>query len=342
MASLATTAMKARLFVLSESRMVGLAIAEHARLEVASLEERRFEAGEFKLRPLVSVREHDVCVIETLAATPEAPIADRLVRLLFLLAGLRDAGARSRIALVPYLAYARKDRRTQVRDPVNTRYVAELLEAAGMTRLIALDVHNPAALDNACRVPVDHLSMLPVFVDWLAKQDMGAPITVASPDVGGIKRVQVFREQLERRLGRAVELAFLEKRRVADEVSGTTLVGPVRGQHVVVLDDLCASGGTLVRAADAIAKAGAASVQVAVTHAAHEAGVKSLTAAASIARILITDSTAQPWHASLSSGHGKVQVLSVAPILGLTVRRVLAGESIAPLLQSWPPAASGS
>src|SRR5580700_1240435 len=182
-----------------ESEALGRAIAQAANWEWAEIEERRFAGGESALRPLVAAGNRDVCVVQTLAPTAEAPIADRLVRLLFLLGSLRDAGARSRIAVIPYLAYARQERRGESGDPVHTRYVAELLQAAGMTHLIALDVHDLAAIDNAFRVPVEHLTARPVFIEWLAEQTLSEPLAVASPDIGGIKRAQSFREHLERR-----------------------------------------------------------------------------------------------------------------------------------------------
>jgi ribose-phosphate pyrophosphokinase len=234
---------------LSESRELAVDIAGRAGIELAPIEEREFEEGEFKLRPLDSVRDRTLFVVQSLAGSTEVPVAQRLVRLLFLLFGLRDAGAARVVALVPYLSYARKDRRTQLRDPVNTRYVAQLLESTGLDRLVCLDVHNPAALDNAFRIPVDHLSATPMFVRHFADQLTSDDIVVASPDVGGVKRAQVFREMLASQLGREVDLVFVEKRRAQGVVSGGTVVGSVSGRSVIVLDDLCASGGTLVRAA---------------------------------------------------------------------------------------------
>src|SRR5581483_5177283 len=142
----------AAFFALRESLDLASSVAQHADLPLAPLEERDFESGEFKLRPLQSVRDRSTFVLQCLAGTNEVPVAQRLLKLLFLLHGLRDAGAQPRIALLPYLTFARKDRRTQVRDPVNTRYVAQLLESSGVDRVVTLDVHNPAALDNAFRV----------------------------------------------------------------------------------------------------------------------------------------------------------------------------------------------
>src|SRR5207245_3688802 len=138
------------------------------------------------------------------------------------------------IALVPYLAFARKDRRTKPRDPVYTRYVAQLLEAATTDRFVALDVHNAAALDNAFRIPVDHLSALPMMAAHCSQHIAAGEVAVASPDIGGIKRAQLFRELLERRLGRNVELVFIEKRRSDGVVSGGAVVGHTAGRTVIV------------------------------------------------------------------------------------------------------------
>lgn len=326
-----------RLFALSESHELAASLAASAGLQLTPLEERRFESGEFKLRPLESVRDRTAFAVESLAGDAAMPTCERLVRLLFLLSVLKDAGATRCVALVPYLAFARKERRTQVRDPVNTRYVAQLLEAAGLDRLIVLDVHNPAALDNSFRVPTDHLSAIPMIADHFARSLGNSPLTVASPDVGGIKRAQLFRELLQRRLGREVEMAFVEKRRALDLVSGGTLVGDVSRRHVLLIDDLCASGGTLVRAGEVCVRAGAAAVHAAVTHAPLAAGLTAVLQSAVLASVVVTDSVgslstaAQP-----ANGTAKLTVLAVGPLFGQALRRMLDGRPLAPLLERWP------
>jgi ribose-phosphate pyrophosphokinase len=348
---------------LSESRALAAQVAGHAGVALAPIEERRFEGGEFKLRPLESVRGRIVFVLQSLAGTSDAPVADRLLRLLLLLQGLRDAGAERLVAVVPYLAFARKDRRTQMRDPVTSRYIAELMEATGLHRLVALDVHNGAAFDNAFRVPTDHLTALPMMVDHFARQLDRADIAVASPDVGGIKRAQVFRELLAARLGREVPMAFIEKRRALDVVTGGTLVGEVSGRSVIVLDDLCATGGTLVRAAAACRQARAAAVHVAVTHAPIPTGVRTLIDAEDISSAVVTDSVAAPLEPGGARGgasgasttkadpggtaaaapagpsRDKLVVLPIAPLFGEAIRRMLSGRPVAPLLERWPPGA---
>ncbi len=330
-------AFDSRFLALSESQALATAIAHSAQVPVARLEERRFEDGEFKLRPLESVRGCTAFVLQTLAGTLDSPLCERLVRLLFLINGLRDAGARERIALIPYLAFARKERRTQLRDPVYTRYVAELLEASGLDRLITLDVHNPAALDNAFRVPVDHLTALPMFVEHFASRLSQAELAVVSPDVGGVKRAQIFRELLEARSGRTVELAFIEKRRAKGIVSGGILVGDIAGREVIVLDDLCATGGTLIRAADVCHRASAAAVHVAVTHLPLMGGLEAIIKADNITDIVATDSVGAALRPGGATGpNSKLSVLSVAPLFGQAVGRMKAGKPLAPLLTRWP------
>jgi ribose-phosphate pyrophosphokinase len=330
-----------RLVALSESRTLAAAVAAASGLELAPVEERRFEGGEFKLRPLESVRGRTVFVLQCLAGTADAAVSDRLLRLLFLLQGLRDAGAERLVAVVPYFAFARKDRRTQIRDPVTSRYMAELIEATGLHRVVALDVHNAAALDNAFRVPFDHLTALPMMVDHFARRVSQEQVAVASPDVGGIKRAQVFRELLAARLGRDVEMVFIEKRRALDVVSGGTLVGEVSGKTVIVLDDLCATGGTLVRAASACRRARAQSVHVAFTHAPLLAGVHTLLDTEDISSVVVTDSVGwplEPRPGASSPKPTKLAVLPVAPLLGEAIRRMVSGKPVAPLLERWPVA----
>ncbi|HSJ80246.1 MAG TPA: ribose-phosphate pyrophosphokinase-like domain-containing protein, partial [Thiobacillus sp.] len=145
------------LFALDASRAYGERVATALGVALSSHEEREFEDGEHKARPLENVRGKDVYVIQSLYGEPGMSANDKLVRLLFFIGALKDASAGRVTAVCPYLAYSRKDRKTKSRDPVSSRYVAQLFEAVGSDRMVTLDVHNPAAYQNAFRIPAEHL-----------------------------------------------------------------------------------------------------------------------------------------------------------------------------------------
>jgi ribose-phosphate pyrophosphokinase len=165
-------------------------------------------------------------------------------------------------------------------------------------------------------------------------------LAVASPDIGGIKRAQLFRELLERKTGQEVELVFVEKRRDAGVVSGGAIVGNVSGRAVIVLDDLCASGATLKKAATVLRAAGATTVHAAVTHSPIEAGLAALAAAEQIAQVVITDSVGFAPGAAALGQRGKVKILPCGELLGCAMARMMSGEPLAPLAEHWPPPAA--
>ena len=325
------------LFALSESGELGREICRTSGCKFAALEEREFEGGEFKLRPLVPVRDETVYVVQSLGGAAGRSASERLVRLLFLALGLRDAGAARVVAVIPYLAFARKERRTQPRDPVNSRYVAQLIEAARVDRVIALDVHDPAAFDNAFRVGADLLTARPLLVEHFARTlRADEKLAVASPDVGGIKRAQLLRERLAARLGRDIEMVFVEKRRARGIVSGGLVCGDTAGRTVVVIDDLCSTGGTLVRAANALREAGARSIHAAFTHAPLAEGLTVLAGAAAIDSVVLTDSVLAPGSLP-AQPRGKFIVLPAAPLLGEALRRLAEHRSLSDLFEKFAP-----
>ena len=239
------------LFAPLASRAFGERVAACLGAPLAPLEERDYEGGEHKSRPLVSVRGRVVYVIQSLSGDEAGSANDRLCRILFLVAALKDAGAARVTACLPYIAYSRKDRRTKERDPVNSRYIAQLLEAVGVDHVMVMDVHNVAAFENAFRCSVDLLEAAPLLADKVVEQAGGHPVTIVSPDFGGAKRAQRVQELVAVRLGAPVEFAVLEKRRDNGEVSGDLIIGPVSGRHAVVVDDLISAGTTILRAVQA-------------------------------------------------------------------------------------------
>ena len=242
-------------------------VAVHLGVPLGKHEERDFEDGEHKIRTLETVRNRDVFVVQSLNSSDGLSTNDKLVRLLFLLASLRDAGAGRLNVVAPYLSYSRKDRRTKPNDPVTTRYVAQLFEAMTIDTIVTVDVHNRAAFENAFRCPTVHLSAREAFIDYLLPELGDREITVASPDIGGVKRAELFRESLANRLERPVGSAFMEKHRSQGEMSGSAVVGDIRNRTVLILDDLIAGGGTMQRAAEAFKDQGAEDVIAIATYA---------------------------------------------------------------------------
>ena len=321
-----------KLFALGATKSFGERVADNLGLPLSPHEEREFEDGEHKARPLVSVRGCDIYVIQSLHGGPEQSVNDKLVRLLFFLSALREGGARRVTAVIPYLAYARKDRQTKARDPVTTRYMAELLEAAGADAVATLDVHNIVAFQNAFRVRAWHLDTRRLFIEHLLPTLGSGDLVVASPDPGGVKRAQLFREMLENVIARPAGAAFMEKRRSAGVVSGTLLVGEVAGATAIVVDDMIASGGTMLRAAEALLERGAKRVLAIAGHGLFVGGAAEVLERPEIDRWLVTD-TIPSFRLPPDLAARRLEVVSAAPLFAKAIHRLHQNGSLVELLE---------
>jgi ribose-phosphate pyrophosphokinase len=322
-----------RVFGLGRSKLFAERVADAAGVPLAEHEEREFEDGEHKARPLVSVRDRDVYVVHSLYGEPGASPNDKLCRLLFFLGAVRDAGAHRVTAVVPYLCYGRKDRRTKARDPLTTRYVAQMFESVGVDRVVTVEAHNLQALENAFRCRVEHLEVRGVLARHVAQAVGEAPAVVVSPDVGGAKRAEGFRERLERETGRRIPSAFVEKKRSEGVVSGDLLVGDVRDRAAVLVDDMIGTGTTLQRAARACRAAGARSVQAVAAHGLFLEGAAKVLADPSLDGVVVAD-TVPPFRIEGDPSLAKVTVLSLAPLVGEAVRRLHSGGSLVELAEA--------
>ena len=321
------------LFALNASRPYGERVAAALGLTLARHEEREFEDGEHKARPLENVRGRDVYVIHSLYGEPGNSANDKLVRLLFFIGALKDASAARVTAVCPYLAYSRKDRRTKPRDPVSSRTVAQLFEAVGTDRMVTLDVHNLAAYQNAFRIPAEHLEARGLFVAWFAARLLDEAIVVVSPDTGGVKRAEAFRASLARALGRPVGFAFMEKHRSEGVVSGDAVVGEVGGKTAIVIDDLISSGTTLARAAAACKALGAKRVFAAASHGVFAGAAAGVLADPALEKVLVADSI-PPFRLPPEMLGSQVEVLDTAPLFAEAIRRLHSGGSLVELLQA--------
>ncbi len=304
------------------SSELGWALAAH--------EERDFEDGEFKIRPLETVRGAEAYVIQSLHAGPEESASDKLCRLLFFIGALKDAGAAKVTAVVPYLCYARKDRRTKPQDPVTTRYVASLFEAVGTDVMVTLEVHNPVAFENAFRCPTVTLTAAPLFVDY-ARALRDEKLSVVSPDPGGVKRSELFRESLESACGFPIGKGFLDKHRSAGVVTGDIFSGDVVGTTALIIDDLISTGNTLLRAARAARKAGARRVVALVTHGLFMPGSAEVLADPAIDRLVVTD-TVPPFRLDTDAFRGKIDFVSATGLVARAIRYIHEGRALDDLL----------
>jgi len=319
-------------FALDGSRAFGEQVSRELGIALSPHEEREFEDGEHKARPLVSVRGRDVYVLHSLYADAAQSGNDKLCRLLFFIGALKDASAARVTAVAPYLAYARKDRKSKARDPVTTRYVASLFEAVGVDAVVTLDVHNLAAFQNAFRCCSENLEANKLFVAHLAPFLRDKEVVVVAPDAGGIKRAEQFRLRLARALGRPVAAAFAEKHRSEGVVSGELLVGDVAGKHAIVIDDLISSGGTLIRTAHACRQRGAQSVRAAATHGLFMGDANTVLADDALEHIVVTD-TVPPFRLN-DKVRAKVTVLDSAGLFAQAISRLHCGGSITELMES--------
>lgn len=320
------------IIALHASHSFGEDVARQLGISLSACEEREFEDGEHKSRPLVNVRNRNVYVIQSLYGDTQQSVNDKLVRLLFFIGALKDASAARVTAVVPYLAYARKDAKTQTRDPVTTRYVAQLFEAAGTDRVITMDVHNLAAFQNAFRCRTDHLEATRLFVAHFASLLKDEPqITVVSPDIGGMKRAERFRQALGRALNRELNVAFMEKARAKGVMRTGRLIGEVGGAAIII-DDLISTGGTLLAAAAACRECGAEKVYAAATHGIFVGDANRLLSGAELDKIVVTD-TIPPFRLDPVLARNKLVVLAAAPLFAEAIRRVHTGGSLVELLE---------
>ncbi|HEY0945013.1 MAG TPA: ribose-phosphate pyrophosphokinase [Opitutaceae bacterium] len=318
-------------FALGSSRTLGEKICAHLGVPLSALEAREFEDGEHKTRPLVSVRGKDVFVIHSLYGDGQQSVNDKLCRLLFFLGALRDASAGRVTAVTPYLCYARKDRKSKARDPVTTRYVAGLFEAVGVDRVVTMDVHNLAAFQNAFRLRTEHLEAKRLFLAHFASLARDEDIAVVSPDAGGVKRAEDFRQALSRVTERAISNAFLEKYRSEGVVSGTALVGDLKGRTAIVVDDLISSGTTLARAAETCRDHGATRVYAAATHGVFSSKAGEVLSHPALDRIVVTD-TIPPFRLPAEFVQRKLVVLDVSKLFADAIQRLHTGGSLVDLL----------
>jgi ribose-phosphate pyrophosphokinase len=278
----------------------------------------KFPDGEIGVQILESVRGRDVFIVQSTARHPDF----YLMELLILVDAFKRASARSIVAVVPYFGYARQDRKGKAREPITAKLVADLLQTAGVTRVLTMDLHTEQ-IQGFFDIPVDNLYGCPLLADALLRQDVSGSVVV-TPDIGSIKLARAYAEALK------VDLAIVDKRRVsAKEVEMTALIGDVKGKNVFLVDDMCSTGETFKTAARVCKRAGARRLLAAVVT--HGLFVGSgLLEDSEIEKVVMSNTVPSPE----TIDPKKLEIVSVAQLFSKAIESIAYAKSISPLYDS--------
>jgi ribose-phosphate pyrophosphokinase len=303
-----------RLFAGRSNPLLATAIAERLGVQLGAVELETFANGETFCRFAESVRGTDVFLVQSCSA----PVNDHLMELLLMADAARLASADRITAVMPWFPYSRQEKKSAPREPISARLVADMLEDAGVDRVLTMDLH-AGQIQGFFRIPVDHMTALPLFADYFRRtRRADAPLVAVSPDLG---RVRLAR-RLSAMLG--ADFALVTKTRPAhDLATAAEVVGDVRGKTVLLGDDMIVTGGTLVTAADALLAAGAVEIRAFATHGLFSEAALERLLASEIAEIAVTDSVALP-----AGVRHELTILGVADVLAETIRNVASGRSV--------------
>lgn len=276
----------------------------------------RFNNGEVQIMIDESVRGKDVFIIQPTSY----PVNDNLMELMVMADALKRASARHITAVVPYYGYARQDRKTRGREPITAKLVANLMQTAGITRLVTIDLH-AGQIQGFFDVPVDHLFGASILAKYINEKNM-EDVIVVSPDLGGVTRAR----DLADRIG--APIAIIEKKRPEPGVAKVmNLIGDVAGKNCIIIDDIVDTAGSLVEGAKALEEFGAKSVTAAVTHAVLTDPASERIANSNIKELIVTNTIPLPENFNLPN----ITQLSVAPLLGEAIMRIFHEVSVSNL-----------
>ena len=308
---------KLKIFSGSANPALCEAICQYLGVPRGHAERGQFSDGESRFQILENVRGADVFVVQACSQ----PVDFHLMELLLMVDAFKRASAWRVTAVIPYYAYARQDRKDRPRVPISAKLVADLLETAGASRALTLDLHAPQ-IQGYFNVPVDHLFAAPVLVEYFQNNGI-RNATVVSPDAGGVERARFFAKRMD------APLAIVDKRRIDVNVSEVMhLIGDVKGRPALVIDDIIDTAGTLVKTAEALLKEGATEVYAGCTHAILSGPAVERICKSPIKEVIVTDSVPLT---DAAKRVPKIKVLSVAKLLARGIRSIHEETSISEL-----------
>lgn len=301
----------------NSNRTLAGEIAEFLGIPVAEATVSTFSDGEINVQINENVRGSDVFVVQSTCT----PVNNNIMELLLMADALRRASAARITAVMPYYGYARQDRKAAPRVPISARLIADLLEAAGMDRLLTIDLH-AGQIQGFFDIPVDHLYAAPVIVDYVKKAYKN-DIVIVSPDAGGVERARAFAKRL------SASLAIIDKRREKANVSQVMhVIGDVKGKDAILLDDMIDTAGTITQAAAAIRENGAKKVIAACAHAVLSGPALDRINNSALEEVIVTNTIPMDDNVQKCK---KLTVMSVASLLGEAIRRIHEETSVSSL-----------
>jgi len=315
-----TKPQKLRLFSGTSNPELTASICQHIEMPVGDIRVQRFSDGEVFLQFEETIRGLDVFIIQSTSA----PANDNLMELLVAIDAAKRASARQICAVIPYFGYARQDRKSAGRTPISAKLVADLLQAAGVTRVLTMDLH-ATQIQGFFNIPVDNIFAGPLFANDIESRNNLDDILVVSPDVGGVVRARALAKRLH------ADIAIVDKRRPApNEAKIMNIIGDVEGRHCILIDDMVDTAGTLCNAAEALLERGASKVSAYATHGVLSGPAGERLAASNLSELVISDTIKQPEHILAT---GKVRILTVANLMGEAIKRIYDARSISSLYE---------
>jgi ribose-phosphate pyrophosphokinase len=307
-----------KIFTGTAHRELAQEVAECLGIRLGEATVSRFSDGEIQVRLNENVRGSDVFVIQPTCM----PVNDNIMELLLIVDALKRASAGRITAVIPYYGYARQDRKVQPRVPISAKTVADLITAAGTTRVLTVDLH-AGQIQGFFNIPVDNLYATPVLLEYIKKKYDLSNLVIVSPDAGGVERARAFAKRLKS------SIAIIDKRRErANECEVMNVIGDVEGMEALILDDMADTAGTITQAAAALKEKGARKVCAACTHAVLSGAAVDRINGSAIEEMIVTNTI--PFDSKKEQCR-KLTVLSIASLLGEAIRRINEESSISSL-----------
>ncbi|EED2441655.1 ribose-phosphate diphosphokinase [Listeria monocytogenes] len=310
---------KLKIFSLNSNRELAEEIAKEVGIELGKSSVTHFSDGEIQINIEESIRGCHVYVIQSTSN----PVNQNLMELLIMIDALKRASAATINIVMPYYGYARQDRKARSREPITAKLVANLIETAGATRMITLDMHAPQ-IQGFFDIPIDHLNAVRLLSDYFSERHLGDDLVVVSPDHGGVTRARKMADRLK------APIAIIDKRRPRPNVAEVmNIVGNVEGKVCIIIDDIIDTAGTITLAAKALREAGATKVYACCSHPVLSGPAMKRIEESPIEKLVVTNSIALPEEKWID----KMEQLSVAVLLGEAIVRVHENASVSSLFE---------